>query len=408
MTDFFQSGVLTTLHDLKLKTNDQLSKLNENNNIALIIPSLYSELEKPALKTIISELKKANYLSHIIIGIDCANKTEFNYALSFFSELPQQVTLLWLDDPNLEAMISALNKHGIDAMSRGKGRNIWFCIGYALALNDIDIIASHDADIVSYHVEMLSKLILPIAHPESSFDFVKGFYPRVSDQQFYGRNCRLFAIPLIQTLSNLFKDCKTLNTLSHFRYPLAGEFAANKNVIKALSLSANWGLEIHQLLALIENNINMAQVELADNYEHKHQPLLNRSTNEGLYKMAAEIAEVLFNYIDSQLECMTEQRITQIQYELKNHAFQLISAYHQDAMFNGVPYSKQNEQNTADFFSKAITEVGEKVMSKQQPSQILPSWEQLEELEPDFQGKLLEMVNAQNQFRGERSLVNER
>ena len=42
----------------------------------LILPSLYSELEGDALPKIVSEISKTNYLNHIIIGLDKANKSQ--------------------------------------------------------------------------------------------------------------------------------------------------------------------------------------------------------------------------------------------------------------------------------------------------------------------------------------------
>ena len=57
--------------------------------MTLILPSLYSELEKPALTYIVNTLKKVKYIKNIVIGLDQANKQEFIKAKKFFS-LPQK------------------------------------------------------------------------------------------------------------------------------------------------------------------------------------------------------------------------------------------------------------------------------------------------------------------------------
>ena len=54
MTDFFQNGIFTTLHDFKTKKLEtieaELKLFSGYRPIELILPSLYSELEGPALK----------------------------------------------------------------------------------------------------------------------------------------------------------------------------------------------------------------------------------------------------------------------------------------------------------------------------------------------------------------------
>ena len=70
MSDFHQNGVVTVLHRLGSSNLDRLEKELErhasNNPIALILPSLYSELENPALKNIVHVLKNIRYVNEIV------------------------------------------------------------------------------------------------------------------------------------------------------------------------------------------------------------------------------------------------------------------------------------------------------------------------------------------------------
>ena len=52
--------------------------------MALVLPSLYSELEGPALSHIISEIAEVPYLDQIVVGLDRANEAEYRHALEFF------------------------------------------------------------------------------------------------------------------------------------------------------------------------------------------------------------------------------------------------------------------------------------------------------------------------------------
>ena len=114
MGDFFQNGRITTLHNLATRTledmEEELINFSHIRPMGLILPSLYSELERPALTTIVDELEKVKYLSQIVIGIDQADKDEFRHAIKFFSRLPQQHNLLWNDGPNLREIDAKLRK----------------------------------------------------------------------------------------------------------------------------------------------------------------------------------------------------------------------------------------------------------------------------------------------------------
>ena len=89
MSDFHQNGVVTVLHRLGSSNLDRLEKELErhasNNPIALILPSLYSELENPALKNIVHVLKNIRYVNEIVVSLDRASALEFRLAKQFFS-----------------------------------------------------------------------------------------------------------------------------------------------------------------------------------------------------------------------------------------------------------------------------------------------------------------------------------
>ena len=100
--------------------------------MTLILPSLFSELEGPALQGILDELKHADYINEIVIGLDQATEEQFHYAKEFFSCLPQKTKILWNDGPNLRAIADDLEARGLGPKEAGKGRNVWYCLGYIL------------------------------------------------------------------------------------------------------------------------------------------------------------------------------------------------------------------------------------------------------------------------------------
>lgn len=65
MSDFFQNGTITTLHNLGDRSTESYEEalvgFSQKRPIGLILPSLYSELATDALPTIIRELQKVPY-----------------------------------------------------------------------------------------------------------------------------------------------------------------------------------------------------------------------------------------------------------------------------------------------------------------------------------------------------------
>ncbi|MEK9656734.1 MAG: glycosyl transferase, partial [Halieaceae bacterium] len=180
MADFYQNGTITTLHNLGERSTEDLEKelvsFSERRSLGLILPSLYSEIHTPALPAILGELQSVPYLSQIVIGLDRASQAEYEHALDFFSALPQHHRVLWNDGPRLKAIDQRLQEAGLAPTELGKGRNVWYCMGYVLATGRAEAIALHDCDILTYDRGLLARLIYPVAHPIFGYEFCKGYY----------------------------------------------------------------------------------------------------------------------------------------------------------------------------------------------------------------------------------------
>ena len=89
MGDFHQFGVVTTLHQLNQRPlemlEDDLLEFSKKKPMALVLPSLYSELEGPALNSIVNEIASVPYLEQIVVGLDRAISGAFS--LDWFSRV---------------------------------------------------------------------------------------------------------------------------------------------------------------------------------------------------------------------------------------------------------------------------------------------------------------------------------
>ncbi|MCB1772905.1 MAG: glycosyl transferase, partial [Gammaproteobacteria bacterium] len=298
--DFFQNGSITTLHKLCQRPIEQmeaeLQAFSVERPMALILPSLYSELEGPALKHIVDELCSATYISEIIVGLDQADEKQFEHAKEFFSVLPQNVHVLWNDGPWLREIDAELSAQDLAPTQPGKGRNAWYCMGYALALEHCEAIALHDCDILTYDRSLPARLFYPVANPAFSFDFCKGYYARINGDRLSGRVTRLFVTPLLRALKKVVGQMDYLDFMDSFRYPLSGEFSLSRDFVKILRIPSDWGLEVGVLSEVYRtlSRNSVCQVDIADQYDHKHQDLSEDDANQGLARMSIEIAKSLY------------------------------------------------------------------------------------------------------------------
>ena len=80
MSDFYQTGIITTLHQLGKLSLERLEadllRFSKVKPVALVLPALYSEFEGPAMPVILQELTKVKYLNEIVLTLDQASKEQ--------------------------------------------------------------------------------------------------------------------------------------------------------------------------------------------------------------------------------------------------------------------------------------------------------------------------------------------
>ncbi|HTK86097.1 MAG TPA: glycosyl transferase, partial [Nitrospiraceae bacterium] len=155
MADFYQTGSIATLHRLGQENlhllEDELLEYRARNPIAHVLPCLYSELQGPALGSIVNHLTQVSYLKEIVVALSTASALEFRRAKDYFKVLPQDVRLIWIESPRIQEILKLLVNQEIDIGLPGKGQSCWIAFGYVLARQQSKIIALHDCDILSYH-----------------------------------------------------------------------------------------------------------------------------------------------------------------------------------------------------------------------------------------------------------------
>ena len=365
MADFHQNGLVTTLHNLADRPLEALEadllRFSKKRPMSLILPSLFSELEGPALSNILDHLKDVPYLSQIVIGLDRANLEQYKYALKFFGRLPQHHRVLWNEGPRLQAIDKELQELGLAPKELGKGRNVWYCMGYVLASNKSESVALHDCDILTYDRELLARLIYPVAHPQFNYEFCKGFYARVANGKINGRVSRLLVTPLIRALKSTVGNSEYLEFMDSFRYPLAGEFSFRKDVLNDIRIPSDWGLEIGVLSEMHRNysNNRLCQADIAETYDHKHQDLSLHNDEGGLSKMSIDISKALIRKLATQGTTFNTETFRTIKATYFRIALDFIETYHNDAVMNGLTLDIHSEEKAVEMFASNMMKAGQ-------------------------------------------------
>ena len=402
MGDFHQNGIVTTLHNLSDRPLEDLEadlmRFQSERPMSLILPSLYSELETKALPKIIESLKGARYLSQIVIGLDRADEKQYRHSLDFFSELPQDHRVLWHEGPRLQALDKELEKMGLAPKELGKGRNVWYCIGYSIASDKSEAIALHDCDITTYTRELLARLIYPVANPRFNYEFCKGYYARVTDTKMNGRVSRLFVTPLLRALMRTLNHSDYLEFMDSFRYPLAGEFSFRRDVLADIRIPSDWGLEIGVLSEMHRNYAHnrLCQVDIADRYDHKHQNLSLEDREAGLSKMSIDIAKALIRKMATQGEVFTPETFRTIKATYFRIALDFVETYHNDALMNGLSHDIHQEEKSVEMFAENIMEAGQRFLANPMETPFMPTWSRVASAMPDIFERLLQAVEDDN------------
>ena len=162
------------------------------------------------------------------------------------------------------------------APAHGKGEALW----KGLAASTGDLVAAIDADLRDVEPGFVTGLLGPLLD-DPAVAFVKGFYHRpligdgTVDVDGGGRVSELVARPLL----NL-----AWPQLAGFVQPLAGEFAARRELLEAIPFATGYGVELGMLVDVLDRvGLDaMAQVDLGVRV-HRHHDL------QALGRMSAQI-----------------------------------------------------------------------------------------------------------------------
>jgi len=403
MADFHQTGVITTLHRL----GDQPTPLLEkqlmahaaSRPIALVLPCLYGELDGPALPGIIETLRGVPYLKQIVVSVDGADSPEalgrFRRAFDGVRTLDDRPpSFLWNGSPHVQRIYARLRREGLDAGEPGKGRGTWLAYGFVLGTGAARVVAVHDCDILDYDCELLARLCFPTVNPNLNYEFAKGYYGRVSDR-LHGRVTRLFMTPLLRAMKSVLGEIPLLAYLDSFRYPLAGECSMTTDLARINRIPSDWGLEVGMLAEVYRNCSlkRICQVEVVENYDHKHQELSEQDPTRGLHRMVTDIASSLIRNLASYGVQFDAGFLNTLISAYVRTAQDAVARYSDDAALNGLVFDRHEEEVAVETFSRALRAAGLSFVRDPMGAPLIPNWNRVTSALPDLLGDLQEAVD---------------
>jgi glucosyl-3-phosphoglycerate synthase len=404
MPDFHQSGAITTLHRLGgpgvERLERELLQYHRARPIALVLPCLFAELRGPALKGIIDVLAGVPYLQQVVVSLSGPGDRElYEVMRRAFADIRtirgEAVTLLWNEGPRIQALYERLREEGLDPGEDGKGRSTWLAYGYVLATGMSRVIAVHDCDIRDYRRELLARLCYPTANPHLHYEFAKGYYARATDR-LYGRVTRLFMTPLLRALKAVLGNLPLLEYLDSFRYPLAGECSMTIDQARINRIPADWGLEVGVLTEVYRNCSlkRICQVELTDNYDHKHQELSEQDPTRGLHRMVVDIASSLIRNLASYGVEFDAGFLNTLIAAYVRTAQDAIASYDDDAALNGLDFDRHEEERAVETFTRALRAAGLGFVRDPMGAPQIPNWNRVSSALPDFLDELRVAVES--------------
>ena len=307
----------------------------------VVVPLAERDQGSPATEGVLETLESVDP-GRVLVPLRASESTVAEVT-AWLESFALDLTVLWCTAPEVESLLA---EYGL-AGAAGKGRDVWLGLGIA---GQSPYVAVHDADALTYDDRHVPKLLSPLA---DGYEFTKGYYARVEDEQLYGRLFRLFYAPLVSALRE-HSAADFVTYLDSFRYALAGEFAVTGDLAHSIRAPRGWGLELGTLGGAFDyaGFADSAQVDLGI-HEHEHRSV---EGSGGLGEMCNEVAATLFTVVEEHGVDIEYDRLRE---SYREHADRLVRQYAGDAAFNDFAYDPEQEREQVDTYAPSIDPPGD-------------------------------------------------
>jgi glucosyl-3-phosphoglycerate synthase len=153
-----------------------------------------------------------------------------------------------------------------------------------------------------------------------------------------------------------------------------------------LRVPSDWGLEIGILSEAWRNLAPQAvcQVEIADQYDHKHQDLSEEDSTAGLSRMSTDICKAVFRKLAADGTVFTPNVFRTLKATYYRSALDVLEAYYNDAKMNGLSIDRHKEERAIELFAENIMIAGQSFLDNPNETPFIPTWSRINSADPSF------------------------
>lgn len=160
----------------------------------------------------------------------------------------------------------------------------------------------------------------------------------------------------------------------------------------------DWGLEVGSLAEVYRNYSprRVCQVDIAANYDHKHQQLSGDNAQQGLMKMTVDICKSIFRTLASEGVIFSDGLFKSLLVAYLRLAEDTVAKYEADAAINGLRFDRHEEAMAVEAFTRAIGLASEAFMADPMSTPLIPNWNRVSAAIPGIFEMLVLAVQADN------------
>jgi glucosyl-3-phosphoglycerate synthase len=154
-----------------------------------------------------------------------------------------------------------------------------------------------------------------------------------------------------------------------------------------------------RVLAEVFRNVSsrrICQVDLCDNYEHKHQSISADNPEGGLLKMCIDISKTLFRTLATEGIVFSEGFFNTLVVTYLRTAEDTIKRYSNDAAINSLFFDRHEEGLAVETFVKGIRIASKCFLENPLGAPLIPNWNRVTSAIPGFLDQLRQAVEEDN------------
>ena len=137
-------------------------------------------------------------------------------------------------------------------------------------------------------------------------------------------------------------------------------------------------------------------MDIADNYEHKHQPLSAEDAQKGLMRMCVDICKSIFRILAAEGVVLSESFFKSLQVAYIRFAEDIMVKYEADAAINGLVFDRHEEAMAIEAFASAIQKAAEAFMERPMGTPLIPNWNRVTSAIPGILDMVKKAVDEDN------------